>query len=182
MTKLLGKNKHGQQIDLNQFVDHVCRNYVDFNIKKESLLANHPGWHHYAQDAVDKFALDFISLRPPLAVDETVRFLNIPPSAVSIANSYSIVMLFGLAHFLNWKGYNIENPTSFTEISKKLIFARKAAVLMGYLFVGNNKHEIITEEIHGNINIISKACHDGFLAGLSLGYLIDQKYHEETGS
>ena len=89
-------------------------------------------------------------------------------------NAASIVILFGLSHYLWWNDFDINNPTDFKELSRKLVFARNTIALLGIQAM--TRQSLAKKASQERLN----QCYiDCFLAGLALGHLVTDA-HSQT--
>jgi len=66
---------------------------------------------------------------------EMAEHLNLSVDTVVLANRISILALFGLSHYLQWAGFDIQHTTDFKELSTKLAFARNTLAKIGFRLI-----------------------------------------------
>ncbi len=167
MSLTPGRSKDGRDIDLCRLLDQVSTNIDTFQKLADTFIQEHPEWQEIAQRAAHMYFHDLANIEPMPSSYETARQLGLSVNDVSRANSISIVILFGLSHYLQWSGFDIKNPTDFEEVSTRLAFTRNVLALMGFRMALDQKAKLKVSS-----DQLKKCYQEGFLLGMALGYLV----------
>lgn len=178
--KTLGVSSKGLRLDLESFTSLVSSDFLRLKQFTDRFLASNPQRERIAIQASETYFDDLTSL----SIEDFGAILQKWDvlSADEIMSMYkvAIVIMFGYAHQLKWAGFNIIEPTSFPELSEKLLFAREsifkvalALVLFLRLSQGPNSFSQ-----HG---VIREAYNLGFRVGLALGFLTDEFHSRGRG-
>jgi len=177
----LGKKLNGDRIDLRSFLRQVCSDLLVLNRFTNDFLSAHSEWRILAIQASHKYFNDLATMKPNESVARTAQQFGFSTAEVLFANRIALMILFGLSHYLQWGGFDIKEPTSFPEVSNKLLFARDAIVGISFSLVRSSM--IAFENRHfSQAEIIASHYEHGFGVGLALGFLISEAHLNDPKS
>lgn len=137
-----------------------------------SFISQNPEWENAIKDGIYDYRTSFLLIGSDESVQNTAKYLNIPIDVVILANKITLIMLFGVSHYLNWADFDIKNPTNFNELSTKLAFTRKALVNIGFSLAVRDIKSDMSEQAEIDCLI------NGLKIGIAIGYLTSIAYTE----
>jgi hypothetical protein len=175
---VLGQEANGTKIDLDSFLDFVCSNPSRLGKTVKDFVLGNPECMELANEAALKYSSELATIQPDEGSFQTAVELGLPIEEVLLANKISLMILLGYAHYLQWVGFDIAEPTRFEEISKRLLFARKAVVALGF-YLALQKRIL---EMSGSLpKTILERYEVGSSMGATLGYLTTEVHLRGMG-
>jgi hypothetical protein len=154
--------------ELENLLLGISKNFTQLLRYSKSFLEDYPLWEQASEEANKLYTH---ILGPINTSSESIfpaKYYNISVSQQKDINSYAILILFGMTHYLEWADFDIQNPVNFSEVAFKLPFVR--------LGIMNICLQIVqTKRIYlgGRNKSITKFC---FGLGASLGNLLNIAY------
>jgi hypothetical protein len=167
--------------DLKGLLLTACSNLQRLLSLSDTYLGEHPNWKQATKQSVSIYAPSITSIR---LVENSKLFqtqFKLSDTQMQVANRSALLIIWGLSHYLEWAGFEISNPTSFTEISSKLGGARQPAMILAITMARTKLYGAVSEQDLFSLKVpehLAKYYKKSFGLGVTLGYIIDCAYLE----
>ena len=174
---MLGKHFEPKLTHIQKHLEEICRNVDVLASSTTDFMREHPECADAAHEAGRTYLGDLMALQPQPCMRPAAELLRLSLEEVTLANSLSVMALFGLSHYLHWRGSDIEEPTRFDELSTKLGFARNGLAYLGYrLAWGMRTHRDSCQPEVASAERLASVYKRAFGMGMTIGYLLEDMW------
>lgn len=172
-NNILCKDLNNDSINLTLLFEILSHNVPSLLKYSNRLFLSMPEGQVFVSDSVNRYR----DLLPNISIDsgirETASLLGLKSKQVLQANQVSILVLFTYSHYLQIKGFNIENPTNFEEVNSKLAFCRQTVANVGFYLI-SQKNVSLSKKTR--FPTTDEIFHRGAKVGITLGYITIQAH------
>ncbi len=172
----LAQTAAGAPIELKQLLDAITEDALQLLSFSDAYMQANPHFLAIAADAARKYSLELADAGV-FDAGEFSRRNHMTGDDLRIWSKLSMGVLLGITHYLYWAEFDINSPTDFAEISKKLNFSRLAIMKMSWALLSRQKQAGV---LPGSGETLALA--EAFAMGLTIGHLLAEAHSRGAGT